>query len=100
MIHHLKRRLLYECSGVLPAHRGSKFAIMKFISNFYAIEYTAWPKSCGPEVQAYSGLIINAMDLILPEMSLFRQSLKNFTTKIIFFVHFSFFLKLLTIWFF
>ena len=56
-------------------------------------------KSCDPHVQAYCGLNINAMDLILPEMSSFCQPFEDFTKisqKVIHFFHFSLYRKLLT----
>ena len=53
-------------------------------------ENTGWPKSCDPNVQAYCGLIIYAINLNLPEMNSFRQPFEDFTKIAQKFVYFFF----------
>ena len=73
------------------------------VCNNESLHYKGWAKSCDPNVRAYCGLIINAMNLIFAEIPYFRQPFEDFikiTQKFIhllfIFVHFSLFRQLLT----
>ena len=72
-------------------------------TSYYITNNTGWPKSCDPNVQAYCGLIIYAMNLNLSEMPSFHQPFEDFTKItqkfvhfLFIFVHFSLFQQLLT----
>ena len=67
------------------------------------IRNTGWPKSCDPNVQAYCGHIIHAMNLNHPEMPSLHQPYEDFTkithelVHLLFnFVHFRLFRQILT----
>ena len=53
--------------------------IYGLVENQDELRYAGWPKSFDPNFQAHCGLIIDAMDLILPEAFSFRQHRMDFT---------------------